>query len=264
MSELIDKDKAPDLGMDVFDMKPSSKPDNAASQGDGTTSGARVEGSGWALKVSPGHFAVVAVLIAGAWIGWPYMSGGSAASGQLATSSQVLRPSDGRTEPTSERLAPSNAAASQTGHAVRVPAPMAASAVTPALMPAQSSEREMELQATVAELQSKLASAEARAAARTPPAQETVAEPKTSSKPQSKLHDIGRSRRIATTRVGPGRNAGPTLHDYTLNTVYREQAWIQGAERTYVVRAGDVIGDVRIVRIDPRARQVVTSRGVIR
>lgn len=270
MSDPIDQDKAPDTGMDVFNMKPSSKPDNAASQPDAATSRTRVEGSGWALKVGPVHFAVVAVLIAGAWIGWPYMSGGSAASSQLATSSQVLMPTNGQMAPTRERPAPPNAKVSNAGHAVRGPAPMAvampgpAPAVMPASMPAQLSAREMELQATVAELQSKLALAEAQAAARTPPGQTTVVESTTSRKPQSKLHDVGRSRRVVATRIAPGRNAGPTLRDYTLNTVYREQAWIQGAERTYVVRAGDVIDDVRIVRIDPRARQVVTSRGVIR
>lgn len=224
MSEPIDKDKAPDSGVDVFNMKPISKPDNTASQGDAATSGAGVEGSGWALKVGPVHFAVVAVLIAGAWIGWPYMSSGSAASNQLATSPQVLIPSDGRMAPTSERLAPPSPSPAPAPMAVAAPGPVPA--VMPASMPAQSSAREMELQATVDELQSKLASAEAQAAARTPPARATVAEPTTSRKPQSKPHDVDRSRRAVATR------AGPTLHGYTLNTVYREQAWIQGAERT--------------------------------
>ena len=267
MSEPIDRDKAPNSGVDVFNMTPSSKPDNTASQGDAATSAAGEGASGWALKVRPVHFAVVAVLIAGAWIGWPYMSSSSAASDQLATSPQMLTPR-------SERLVPPNATASKTGHAVPASSPAPAqmavaahepvAAVMPAPMPAQSSVREIELQATVAELQSKLASAEAQAAARTPPARATVVESTTSRKPESKLHDVRRSRSAVATRPRPGRNAGPTLQGYTLNTVYREQAWIEGAERTNVVRAGDVIDDVRIVRIDPRSRQVVTSRGVIR
>ena len=51
---------------------------------------------------------------------------------------------------------------------------------------------------------------------------------------------------------------------YTLNTVYSDQAWIQHGEKTFVVQVGDLVDGVKITGIDPVARRVTTSRGVIR
>ena len=57
---------------------------------------------------------------------------------------------------------------------------------------------------------------------------------------------------------------GPATTKFSLNTVYRGQAWIQDEERTYVVQAGDMVHGIVIVSIDARERRVVTSQGVIR
>ncbi|HDS1779039.1 TPA: hypothetical protein QEM49_003568 [Pseudomonas putida] len=51
---------------------------------------------------------------------------------------------------------------------------------------------------------------------------------------------------------------------YHLNTVYADQAWIEHGEKTFVVQVGDLVNGVRIIGIDPVARRVTTSRGVIR
>lgn len=51
---------------------------------------------------------------------------------------------------------------------------------------------------------------------------------------------------------------------YRLNTVYADQAWIEHGEKTFVVQVGDLVDGVKIIGIDPVARRVTTSRGVIR
>jgi len=113
------------------------------------------------------------------------------------------------------------------------------------------------LQAKVDELQAKLEQAQAHAAAC--PAAPTVA----SSTPQT--HRRARpARHVVRVVNGERREQGPLVREFTLNTIYRGQAWIQSEERTYVVQAGDVVDGLRIERVEPRARQVVTSRGVIR
>jgi hypothetical protein len=59
-------------------------------------------------------------------------------------------------------------------------------------------------------------------------------------------------------------DSAKTLAGFKLNTVYADQAWLQHDQRTVVVQVGDTIEGVRIVRIDPIARQVLTNLGVIR
>lgn len=51
---------------------------------------------------------------------------------------------------------------------------------------------------------------------------------------------------------------------YSLNTVYSDQAWIRHGEKTFVVQVGDLVDGLKIIGIDPVARRVTTSRGVIR
>ncbi|MRT44573.1 hypothetical protein FGX00_01730, partial [Xylella fastidiosa subsp. multiplex] len=65
----------------------------------------------------------------------------------------------------------------------------------------------------------------------------------------------------ATMSIGTGTTK---QGDFTLNTIYRDQAWIQNGERTYVVQVGDVIDGMHINHIDSSRRQVVTSLGTIR
>ncbi|MBA5690554.1 hypothetical protein [Rugamonas apoptosis] len=53
------------------------------------------------------------------------------------------------------------------------------------------------------------------------------------------------------------------LNGYRLNTIFNDQAWIDHDGRTYLVQPGDQIGELRIMRIDARARRVLTSNGTI-
>lgn len=67
----------------------------------------------------------------------------------------------------------------------------------------------------------------------------------------------------ATVPSHRGAVAAP-LAGYSLNTVFPGQAWIQAGQRVVVVRAGDRLDTLTIERIDPVARRVLTSGGVIR
>ncbi len=62
----------------------------------------------------------------------------------------------------------------------------------------------------------------------------------------------------------PAELAGPASAQFTINTVYAGQAWIQDNERTYVVQPGDKVKGIRIVSIDVPGRRILTSHGVIR
>lgn len=54
------------------------------------------------------------------------------------------------------------------------------------------------------------------------------------------------------------------LEEYAINTVYPDQAWIEKAGKLSVVQVGDTFDGMRVVRIDPATRIVVTSQGLIR
>ena len=51
--------------------------------------------------------------------------------------------------------------------------------------------------------------------------------------------------------------------EYTVNTVYEHQAWVQRGDRTFAVQVGDDLDGMRILSIDAAARRVQTSRGAI-
>lgn len=145
--------------------------------------------------------------------------------------------------------------------------------------------KEQELQAQVASVQEKLTAAQEEAAKcaapppkkkkastkkkkpkpRTPPAVASVAKPPPqpavvtyapTAQPLPPLPSVAPAPAPAVV-VPPGSS-------YTLNTVYKHQAWIQGADqRTYAVREGDIINGMRIISIDAAERRVQTSHGTI-
>lgn len=55
----------------------------------------------------------------------------------------------------------------------------------------------------------------------------------------------------------------PQPSEYTVNTVYEHQAWVQRGDRTYAVQVGDDLDGMRILSIDAANRRVKTSRGEI-
>ncbi|GGM26079.1 hypothetical protein ACFQDN_21510 [Pseudomonas asuensis] len=84
------------------------------------------------------------------------------------------------------------------------------------------------------------------------------------SKPKAAVHKTVASKPKHEVQVGQVAHKATSSSQFSLNTVYRDQAWIQNAERTYVVQPGDVVEGLKIVSIDPLSRKVVTNHGVIR
>ncbi|HHV7525242.1 TPA: hypothetical protein ACUNF5_006794 [Burkholderia orbicola] len=293
MSDPTGKDKQPDSGVDIFNMKPDAK--SASEPGKTQAGAAQPKASAlpsFVSKLGPVHFAIACAVVAAAWIGWPYVFSGS--TSDKSTTAHLLNPDQAMTDasraqqyqPVANQPATSPAVAASSvttstatpaSDATAVAPASSASAVTVAAASApgaasaastqasQPTAKETELQAKVDDLQGKLATAEAQAAKCPAP----VATASTNvSKPKHRVRHVSSSPHqylsttpTATTRIGTGTTKPG---DFTLNTVYRDQAWIQNAERTYVVQAGDVIDGMRIVRVDASTRQVVTSLGTIR
>lgn len=101
-----------------------------------------------------------------------------------------------------------------------------------------------ELQSQVRELQAKIAVLESRP-------QEPTQKPKE------------RQERPASIK-NQATAAPKALAGYGINTLYADQAWLVHDQKTFVVQVGDDVDGMRVLRIDPVARQVVTNLGVIR
>ncbi|CAH2902217.1 MAG: Flagellar hook-length control protein FliK [uncultured Paraburkholderia sp.] len=291
MSDPTGKDKQPDSGVDIFNVKPAAK--NTSEPGKAQAGAGQPKASAlpsFVSKLGPVHFAIACAVVAAAWIGWPYVFSGSSSdkstnahmlnpyqamtnasrdqqyqpvANQPATSPAVAAPSvtTATATPASDVTAAAPSSGASAAMKAVASAPAAASAA--AAQPAQPTVKETELQAKVDDLQGKLATAEAQAAKCPAP----VATASTNvSKPKHRVRHVSTSpRRYVSSTPTTSIGAGTTKPgDFTLNTVYRDQAWIQNSERTYVVQAGDVIDGMRIVRVDASTRQVVTSLGTIR
>lgn len=191
-------------------------------------------------RVKPWHFFVVLAVIAVIWIFVPkfFRSNASTSQGQQF-STQATQP-------------------------VYVPneRPIPAQAVEEPLSPPQpvADQVEMiqvknqletfakitsELQGQVRELQAKIAVLESRPVDTPPKAKDKV---------QAVRNQV----------AAPTSAASKVLTGYSINTVYTDQAWLAHDQRTFVVQVGDVFDGLRVLRIDPVSRQVVTNLGVIR
>ncbi|OKS58498.1 hypothetical protein [Pseudomonas syringae] len=107
-----------------------------------------------------------------------------------------------------------------------------------------------ELQSQVRELQAKIAVLESRP-------QEPTQKPKERQAPKERQERLASIKTQAT--ATPKALAG-----YGINTLYADQAWLVHDQKTFVVQVGDDVDGMRVLRIDPVARQVVTNLGVIR
>lgn len=58
--------------------------------------------------------------------------------------------------------------------------------------------------------------------------------------------------------------SNPKLDGFSINTIYRDQVWLTSGDKTFVATTGDTIDGFKITRIDPNARRVYTSLGVIK
>ncbi|WP_137808333.1 hypothetical protein [Pseudomonas sp. G(2018)] len=123
------------------------------------------------------------------------------------------------------------------------------------------------LEQSIAELQAKIALLEGR-----PRADATAggvsAKAAKSVAAKSDAHKNSKANTPGVTRSAkaPSKPVESTLVNkgFTLNTIYTGQAWIQDSEKVYVVQVGDLVGDMQILSLDPKARRVTTTKGVIR
>ena len=222
--------------------------------------------------IKPAYFVIAAVVIGAVWIAWP---------------------SARRSQPVPSRML--NSADAMSASAASLPASAASSAeavVAPDAMTASLASQVATASAPVAQdsvlagsnVAPTSASTDPRAmAAATPPlpapAPATLATPPLAS-PSGACRipataTAGRARKFrhgtrlaiasatepAAVTIEAGKSAQPG--DFVLNTVYRNQAWLQRGESTWVVQAGDVIDGLRILQVDAALRLVTTSRGVI-
>ncbi|MBA6105304.1 hypothetical protein [Pseudomonas monteilii] len=126
--------------------------------------------------------------------------------------------------------------------------------------------RVLALEQTVTELQAKIALLEGRPIVGAPAASPGAGFGDASSRKQAQQKTLVRHPAGGT---GAGRTASKPLKvalnkDFTLNTIYTGQAWIQDAEHVYVVRVGDQVGELQVLQIDTKNRLVRTTKGDIR
>lgn len=248
MSDKKMKDKQSEVDVDIFNMQSASK----LQMSDGTEgeksdvtplkSGINVD----ALR--PGHFVAVAIVLAAIWIGWPYLVDRA--------------PSDPLTGKPTRMLAPTAAIAmEQANRSDRSSSTTAQGSSAPRAEESKLEALVDELSMQVVAMQSELVVAKAEAEKCLAPPALIPARRKT--RRRTPVTDVAERQGMNQTPLRfTDKTSKPS--DFTLNTIYREQAWIQRAERTYLVQAGDNVDGLRIIRIEPVARSVVTSHGLIR
>lgn len=191
-------------------------------------------------KVKPWHFFVVLALVAAVWIFAPkfFRSNSTVTQGQQfgAQNTQAEYGSYERQKPVQPVEEPVRTIppVSQQVELIQVQGQLETFAKITS-----------ELQSQVRELQAKIAMLESRPSDTPPKAKE----------------------RIQATRNQPAVPAVTTskaLAGYSINTIYTDQAWLAHDQRTIVVQVGDAFDGIRVLRIDPVSRQVVTNLGVIR
>lgn len=257
-----------DMEPDIFDMATPPSPEASANNGAERATPGRDDGADTRTarigrigdKLRPRHAVAAAVAATAVWIFWPYLfSGGHPAPAQSA---RLLIPGTGQIDPT--HTAPR--ATLQAGAGAPLPPPgrkgpdqsHAATAVPAAQEPApEPTARDVALQASIDQLREKLAAVESLLARQMTlkDAQARPAHPR--AKPKIAAHAPPRTSAAAPLKTVPAAT-------FSLNTVFRNQAWLRGPDLTYVVQPGDVINGLEVIRIDPVARTVLTSQGIIR
>lgn len=254
----------PEPGPDVFDMDsvpqrqdngrsaPTSNAPAAGSQPAGATKPLRE-------RISGVHVGSLVMLIAGAWIFWP-QSGASKPNRLAAPVPQAVsqsRPHDNARD--------SETASSARGADTRVAAPanadsqhdqtaVAADAMNKQILEEQAKQATALIEAINA-MNARLTLLEHRVSTH-PPANATPEKLPAASSIRAK-----RQQRALPVRTvaAPAAEGG-----FTLNTIFRDQAWVTSGDQIHIVTAGDRLGGLTVTRIDAAKRQVVTSGGVIR
>jgi hypothetical protein len=271
-----------DAEPDVFDMEraPAGTPalNGAPAPANAAPAAPRTAGaSGLVSKIGPVHFTVLAAIFAAVWILWPDGSARQATSAEsnarlLSTQLQPGGPTDpGPPHAGQSQRMPQHAEEQRPPHAG--PSTRAESAAatdaqdqTPPPVNTQIVEQQAQqaaaLVAAIDTLNLRLAALETRQAAQSRVTQSPAA-PSLRKSSHAPGPGTGQRPRASSRAKGGAPSAAPTLTTYALNTIFQGQAWVQHAERMYVVQEGDMIDELKIIRIDPMRRQVLTSRGII-
>lgn len=251
--------QAPDAEeLDIFNSSSvKASPEEKISPQTQTAKLAKVDGrSSFMDKIKPIHFVIVPLVVAIVIIAGRQMfhSGNSVPDNMLQPQTAMVSPTAQQPRPPTQN-APVPAQAPVQPEALQVPSENEAqlNALTQDIHGLSGTTTS--LQAQVKELQAKVALLESKAA--TPPAATPKPVPK-----KVVHHKVTPPRPAAQSTASSGPVAKPG--DFTVNTIFRDQAWIQNSERTYVVQAGDVVNGLKIIRIDPNSRRVVTNNGTIR
>lgn len=263
MSQQTASEDQADMEHDIFDMAKPPSPDASTNNGaERAAPGRDDEADTRALRIGrigkrlrPRHAVAAAVAATAAWIAWPYFF--SSPHPAPAQSSRLLIPGSGPADATP--IAPHTplqpgAATPLTSPGRQEPAQSPVATAAPAAP--EPAARDVALQASIDQLREKLASVESLLRqAEAKGAQARPAHPR--AKPKIAAHAPLHKAAAAPVMIVPATT-------FSLNTVFRNQAWIRSPDLTYVVQPGDVINGIEVIRIDPVARTVLTSQGIIR
>jgi hypothetical protein len=262
----------PGIPPDVFDMEraPAGMPsqDGASTPANTAVTSSSVGAGGLASKIGPVHFMLLAGVLAATWIVWP--DGSARQQSSIQSNARLLSTQPKPGKPAETALSRAGESPSRAMQAA-VPARSQSTAMDAPNQPLSVSTQIVEQQAQQATalvaaidaLNLRLAALEMRQVAQTKAALPPVAPALI--QPVGVPNSSASQRPRASTRAkGAVPSTTPTLTAYSLNTIYPGQAWVQHVERVYVVQEGDTIDELKIIRIDPQHRQVLTSRGFIR
>lgn len=264
MSQQTASEDQADMEPDIFDMAKPPSPDASANYGaERAAPGRDDEADTRALRIGrigdklrPRHAVAAAVAATAAWIAWPYLF--SSTHPATPQSSRLLVSATGMAGATPiAPIAPLQPGAATPLSAPGRQEPDRSPAATTAPAAPEPAARDVALQASIDQLREKLASVESLLSrqAATKGAQARPAHPRAKRKiaAHAPLHKAA----AAPAGIVPAAT-------FSLNTVFRNQAWIRSPDLTYVVQPGDVINGIEVIRIDPVARTVLTSQGIIR
>lgn len=263
--ENLPKDES-EAAPDVFDMalaRDATHPPNDTNAG---MRSASTNASGVLARIGPRHFAALAVAIAVVWIAWPAENSRAPSTANSSVLNTQLRsatppstsPPNDRTEKNvASGALPAKPAAPalDSPEATGGPQPETAEQIIQA-----QAQQAAALIAAIDNLGARLAVVETRL--NTPDKASIL-----STEQSGTDKTIPRQKQVRSNeraRTSADKSAAPVVPGYSLNTIYTGQAWIVRDGHVNVVRQGDVIDDFKVIRIDARAHQVLTSRGIIR
>ncbi|RSZ55245.1 hypothetical protein HF313_22895 [Massilia atriviolacea] len=256
----------PEAAPDVFDMalpRETTPPPHDTLAGMRSTS----TNDGDALaSIGPRHFAGLAVAIAVVWLAWPAENSKTPSTENSPVLNTQLRSTTSRSTPLpNDRTGQNTAPRGPSGKQVALPrdGPGATGSqqleMAGEIIQAQA-QQAAALVAAIDNLGARLAVVEARLSAPDKPSLELPGHSaKNKNSPREKQVRSNERARTSADRV-----AAPVVPGYSLNTIYTGQAWIVRDGHLNVVQRGDVIEDFKVIRIDAREHQVLTSRGIIR